>query len=209
MSVEEIWAAVRFVNENSGAAMVLLTFVYVAATLLIVRAMHKANQLAVRLEQRRSRPYLLCDIEFRQGMPYLTIMNAGVSAALEVTLTLEPEPQVFRDSARRPSALLRHPIAMMTPGRKLEDLLEPPPGFFTLYPDPKFTGRLKYHDAGGITYDEAVSIDLNYYLGVGHVRDKTLADIVQELERIRKAFERGVSVLERTGGPSPEIGREG
>lgn len=191
-----IWqymALIDWLNKNQGFVMALLTLIYVIATVGIAAIMIWSNRLtrrsltlAVELDRRRSRPYVVFDIEFRRSLLFAVPRNCGRTAAYGIRLTLEPQLQHTLTQPMEISPLVEREIAFLAPDRSLEDLVGTWSKFSEYYPTMGFKGRLCYQDAEGQKYDEIVSINLDSLQRLLYTTEK---DIGQEIEKLTKAIQ--------------------
>jgi hypothetical protein len=140
------------------SAIVVIWYTYF--TYQTLRAVVRANKLALERERRRWRPYIVFDLEPRLGLVWVVLRNMGVSAAREVRVHVEPTLLTEINGSEVQSALTRGPIAFLAPGRALEDLLDEGGVVLRRYPDPIFRGRVTYLDLNDKSYDESFTVDL-------------------------------------------------
>lgn len=156
-------------NANQGFAIILLTAVYVIATIVMVRYMERGNRLASKslaqvaeLERRRTRPYLVFDLESHKKFIHAVLRNIGQTPAYNVSIQVTPALEHGDKAARRPLSLVTGTIRMVAPGREFSDLVDFGPKFFARYEDPRFQGSVIYQDAEGNTYEDHFDIDMSF-----------------------------------------------
>jgi hypothetical protein len=181
----------EWLNTNEGFAIILLTAVYVIATIVMARYMARANMLAskslaqaVELERRRTRPHLSFDLESHRKFVYAVLRNIGKTAAYNVTIQVTPALEHSDKSAQRTLSLVTGSIRMIAPGREFSDLVDFGPKFFERYKEPRFRGCLMYHDAESNTYEDRFDIDMSFAAKLLYVEEPP--DVGSELEKIRE-----------------------
>lgn len=171
---------IEILNQNSGAINVVLTLIYVLATLAMVFFMFRANRLTQRnidaltmLEVERMKPQLYFDLFTDGVLLFAKLKNFGATAAFDITVTLEPKVMKMNSEALK---LTSSKIAYLPPQKELEEFVNSFPQFALACPDLKFSGRLKYRGANsGKYYDEEIRIDLSIHQ-VPFVSKKEIAD---------------------------------
>ncbi len=198
-------SVLAWLNANQGAAMAALTAVYVFATLSMMRSMGRSNRLAqqslaqsLALEQRRSRPYVVFDLDFNNehsGIVHAVLSNMGRTAAYRVKVTVEPSLLVQWDSEpAHPTGLTALTMASLAPGHREVDFLATIPDFHTRYPDPRFTGEIVYEDASGERYREPICFDFNYRKEVAGI---TKHRVPEELRKLHDQLRELTRVVEK------------
>ena len=129
--------------------MAILTLVYVVATLSIAIIMVLANFLsskslaqALELEKLRSRPYLVFDLESRNGLIHAILKNLGKTAAYSAKVSVTPQLTRVIECQDWESPLTSSEIAFVAPNREISDMIQSGPEFAKLYPNLKFDGVL-------------------------------------------------------------------
>ncbi len=180
---------IEWCNDNQGFALVVLTAVYVIATITMVAVMAWSNRLAVDLERARSRPYVIFDIVMTNKLVEAVLKNIGGTAAHNVRVTLSPSisSPIY---GGKDLGLLRGPIRFVAPRREIRDFIASGPVFLEQNPDAQFHGQVEYEDAQGRPYSEPLHIDLNFHRGTGNIERE---DIGRELRKIRELLERLLS----------------
>ena len=156
---------IAWLNANNGFVMVLLTLAYVLCTGAIVIFMIQANNIAqknlrqlLELEKRRSRPYVIFDIECRSNqLLYAVLRNVGLTAAYHINVNCEPALiNTFRE---KPSVLSTGETLFLAPQRTLEDIIENVGHRGYIATPVLIHGSVDYQDADGTKYKDPISID--------------------------------------------------
>jgi hypothetical protein len=158
---------IETLNNNSGAINVMLTAVYVLATLVMAFFMFRANKLTRKnidlltiLETERMRPQLYFDLVTDGQMLFAKLKNHGTTAAFDIEITLEPKV-LKRPNGNEELKLASSKIAYLPPQKELEEFIDTFSQFMVYRPDLKFNGRLNYRGATKDKYyNEEVNIDL-------------------------------------------------
>jgi len=179
---------IHWLNTNQGFVMGLLTLVYVVATVGIAIIMIRSNRLsrrslqqALELDKKRSRPYVVFDIELRERLVFAVLRNYGLTGAHKIKLVLSPLLQHTIGGKIIDSTLVFNEIGFLAPSRVLEDFLDPDSAFFDHYAGARFEGKLEYEDSEQQRYEEPVRIDLTAQKGLHSVRETHLENEVQKL----------------------------
>lgn len=172
---------IEWSNSNSGFLLVLLTAIYVSATIIILLVMMKSNKLAhrslgqaVELEKSRVRPYLYLTIKTMSkrdadglpGLPYAYVLlkNHGKSQAYNVTVEINPllysQPTINGKKIKYVPYFIESVTPNIVPEQTLVDSLGFTQGIFEIYKQPVFNGIIKYSDSLGTEYTTRFSIDL-------------------------------------------------
>jgi hypothetical protein len=186
-------------NQNSGAINVILTLLYVLATLAMVFFMFRANHLTRKnidlltmLELERMRPQLYFDLFTDNYLLFARLKNYGATAAFDIEIKLEPKVEKKHGNEKEGLKLTSMKIAYLPPEKELEEFIDAFHQFALGRPDLKFRGRLKYRSANsGKYYDEEIYIDLSVHQ-VPFVSKKVVAE---ELETIGNHLEKLVSLV--------------
>jgi hypothetical protein len=187
-------------DKHQGFSLVMLTAVYVIATVIIAFVMTRANQLArknievaLQLEHRRSRPYLVFDIEARGLNVFAVLRNIGQSAALDITIQIEPK--IMAEGTKKECSLTRSKILCFAPGREVTDLIDVRPKAEKQYGDFVFTGNVSYQDTAGRQYTEPFRIQPSFQFDIPvlqnmeqHEKSRELSNIARALENIARKF---------------------
>ncbi len=187
---------INWLDTHSGFILGLLTFAYVLATIMIYIANNKAvkEMRLSRIEE--SRPYVFASFGIDQRkMVELIIKNSGKTMARDVYITTEPELKYPKepDYPLAKSGLINEMIPCLYPGQEIR-------AFFAAEWEvkeengkrPKFIFNVQYKDSlgKGNTYSEKYIYDFNIVNGVVTAPQKTVHELVKEVEKLRKEFEK-------------------
>ncbi len=173
--------------------MVLLTFFYVAATILLVRLALRQARLTEHsiamlreAEHNRYRPYVIFDIiwEFSECTAYAVVKNTGVTPAIDVKIGVEPRLHWPND--KKGIDFVEKGIAYLAPNRVISEPFSWSKDFHDSYAPFVFKGSVGYSDPTGTTYLEKFHIDISYTQTMGAIGKP---DVPHEIEKIRKALE--------------------
>lgn len=116
---------VNWLNQNQGVVMAMLTFVYVAATIVIAGLSVKGARLAqknietmIDLERNRLRPYVLFNLSssIAKRCTYESVKNHGLTAAYNVKVSIEPPLMHHHDGQ---SPLTHRDILFLPPSEQV------------------------------------------------------------------------------------------
>lgn len=172
---------ISWANENSGFLLVILTMVYVVATLVILLIMIRANSLTrnslkqtKKLEQSRLRPYLSiflkvikkCGSDTSPGFPYgyLYIKNSGLSQAKNVSIEMNPkifsEPTIDGKKIKISPYFIENIIHYLAPNESISDSIGFLGNYYERFETPTFKGYIRYSDINNNQYKEEFTVDL-------------------------------------------------
>lgn len=188
--------------------MVILTFVYVGATLLMAYLSWRANRIsskslnqALEIEKERNRPYLVFDVEHKQSLLYAVLKNLGNTGAFNVSVKINPPLESNFGGNLKQSSLTSKTISFLSPHRTISDLIGSGPEFYKRHSEPIFEGSIQYSNARGIVYTENFVIDLNYLLDIAHTLEtdlgKEMQNLVREVRDISRTVEKAQKTMER------------
>lgn len=176
---------ITWLNQNQGFVLGLLTFVYVAATLVLV-FLTRANLKSVALsEKRRYRPHVVFDMYYEDITVYASLRNTGATPAFNVSLSLSPEVFCKVRGQQRVCPLIGSSLSFLAPTREVRDACAFGGEFSKHFPDPVFDGTLAYEDAEGTKYKETFKLDLRAQGQLMHIGK---IDPGRELEKIAGAL---------------------
>jgi hypothetical protein len=179
--IQKLMIMIDWANLNSGFLLVLLTAVYVLATVAILSVMTWSNKLlrksieqTAEIERARIRPYLSIFLKHTKSknsksMPssptgYLFLKNSGLSYAYKVSITMTP--QIYSECMRGSKKTKIVPFFVdnetpsIAPGEKLSDFLGFLSEIYSLFENPVFKGQISYFDAFGTEYEDNFILNL-------------------------------------------------
>lgn len=195
---------IKCLNDNQGAVMATLTFVYVATTIIIAYLSLKATRLSQKnidtladLEKNRMRPFVVFNISssISTKTTYASVKNLGLTAAHKLTITISPKLSSLRNGEEWESALTAHSILFLPARDEIEDVLDSSPSFYKKYPHPVFEGCVEYEDSESNKYKEPFEIDLTVLMKRMYVGKPS---VTSELEGINETLKSIVTKLETT-----------
>jgi hypothetical protein len=194
-------ACIKWLNDNQGFVMALLTLVYVITTVAIALLTLRATNLskkhletAIDLEKNRLRPYVIFNISSSTitRSTFVSIKNLGLTAAYNIKVSITPK-LIHSFADEKESAFTASNILFLPPNEEVNDVLGLSADFHQKYPEPIFKGKIEYEDIEKNKYTESLHIDLNFlrhriYTGAKTVEgeleklNKTLVTISEQLE---------------------------
>lgn len=181
--------------------MMILTFVYVVATIIIVGLSVKSTRLAqknldtaLQLEKNRVRPYVIFNISssMARKYTYASLKNRGLSAAYNIRISIEP-PLVHHHDGHSP--LTHRHILFLPPDEEITDVIDMSPAFHETYKEPLFEGTVEYEDLTGNKYNEPFRLDLTFLKKRIYIREASIGDELTQMNEtliaISKHLEQG------------------
>lgn len=202
---------IDWINSNEGfvmaqltMSMVLLTFVYVATTIFIVRKMAKASKLtektiksAQEQENERRRPKVIFDFVVDRRCIFAEIRNEGLTSAINVRFEV-PADLVEAGKHGEVEFPFTKPISYLSPGSKRKTLLSASWEFFGKHDKPEFAVKTSYKDDKGKDYEETIHHDLTYMKDIVGLGEVYLDQEVEEIKEILKKFEKTITKISDT-----------
>lgn len=187
---------IDWINRNNGLLMLLLTAVYVLATIVLVALTGRQVKAVYDLEKQRSRPFVRLVPSMDRVVVNITIRNTGLTVANNVRFAFTPpltpvlggESSVPRQLEDHPIPAITNGIAAMEPGFQLEFCLGTLKGISERWASKVFKGTVNYQDADGSSYNESVVLDLTVFEELLTVDRRGLHDIHAALDKIAKTL---------------------
>ena len=202
-----------WLNQNQGAVIAVLTFVYVIVTTIyvitsvkIVKKMKKSNDLvresnelsrqaliqSMQFEKERNRPYVIFDLILRKRAFYAIVKNIGKQPAYDVKITTEPE--ITRDikSAAQVS-FIEKGISFLAPNREIQDFVDVSPSFLKKHPATTFSVDVSYKDSEDELYQEKSNISTGFHMN--RMSTTSLDNPIKNIERHLKDIANNIRTI--------------
>lgn len=191
-----ISSVVTWCNANQGFLSACLTFVYVVATIWLVRLSHRQLRLAIELERSRTRPFVVFDMFFDHYFLHARVVNLGQTAAMDVVIEVSPkleyvfggEGQIPHDERIKVIPFIERGIPMLAPNRELKALVGFSKRVHQAYPDMKFEGTVSYRGRDGQSYREPFVIDVAAMEALAYRQVRDVEDVAKQLEEISRTL---------------------
>lgn len=189
-----------YLNQNQGALLIILTFVYVLSSIITVIFISRSNRLvresnkiaqeaivqSMILEKERNRPYVIFDLIIKTNVIYAELRNIGKTPAINVNVIIDKKIADL-STDKKPPSFSERPIAFMAPNRLIRDFVNTS---FDIFKDEQphvYNIKIIYKNTDGNTYEEESIVDLD------HNKDHTylvppehLKDISNELKNANR-----------------------
>jgi hypothetical protein len=144
----------------------------------------------------QTRPFIIVDFDFRSSVVSLAVRNIGPSAASDVRVALDARIERSNGAAVnwQTTGLFSDGVPLFAPGRLMRFFLDEFQHRFDKQLPMQFSGVVEYKGphGKGQPYREPFTLDLSVY-ETAQISAKEIADIGDELEKIRKLMEKGKS----------------
>lgn len=178
----------------------IFLIIYVVKTWEMASATRKAAEATEKsvIEMRETRdqetaPFVVAyfDTQSEQGLIYLVIKNIGRTIATQVRFTFTPELQASKDSRRLGEVgFIKNGVESMPPNYEIRTLVDSAAAYFGKKELPlKYDVKIRYF--GGLEPKERSinqPLDLSANKGVSYIRNKTMDDLVGEVEKLAREF---------------------
>jgi len=183
-------------NANQGFVMVVLTLVYVIATIAIVQLARHSNKIAqanlktlVDLEREKARPLIDVDLVPDSIFLSLHVSNRGLTPAYDVKFSVTPTLEYLGGREQSvPLAILDNGLTSLAPGSTTKTLIGSFLELKEANPNLQYTGEVVFEDADGRSYTSPVNIDLRWRENNHYIHRNTIHDAVKELKEIKQEF---------------------
>lgn len=176
----------------------IFLIIYVIKTWEMASATRKAAEATERsvLEMRETRdqetaPFIIAffDVQTEASLIYLVVKNIGHTVATQVKFTFTPELRSSNDNRLlKEVGFIKNGIESMPPNYEIRTLVDSSPSYFGNKELPlKYNVEIKYY--GGIEAKQRTTnqqLDLSANKGISYVRNKTIGNLVDEIEKLRK-----------------------
>ena len=186
---------IDWANSNEGFAFVLLTSIYVIATIIIVLVMLRSNSIQLRqitllkdIEEERSRPLVIFYLNFSKRNTHVVdavIRNIGESPAYDIKISILPEMRRFWNSGIKDLNPVEEGFQFLPPGEKIIDSLGMVSNFHKVYEGVVFKIKIEYRSASGKSYSSEHNLNYDYRTRIGpaNVSKKDIGNILEKMEK--------------------------
>lgn len=151
---------------------------------------------ARRLREEQNRPFVVVDFDLDSSKNYLIffeVANLGTSLARDIRIEINPPLESAIEIEVDKLKMLNEGIATLAPGKKLRTFFDMSFRRNEDRPDlpMNHTATVRYTDEKGKrSFTETTNLDLDQYMNMQFVTKHGLHDIHEQLEKIRKLFEK-------------------
>lgn len=189
-AVNYVSSALEFLNANQGALLVVLTLVYVVATVVLVIANARTLREMRLTREEQQRPYVVVSFEDRRGgLLCLVLTNLGGSPAHGLSVEVDAKIiERLSEKSRAKISSLKNAALVLVPQQKLIFALGGLTDFHSL---PRGSVRLRYRDRVGNTYDEETEFDFPSFgpaLIYGPELDELKTVLAKEIKALREVL---------------------
>lgn len=117
-----------------------------------------------------SRPDVIVDLDFENGLLFLAVRNIGDRPALDVTTTFNRKLLGLGGGTEVSALPLFRNIPFLAPNKEIRTLLDTAGSWFARRRATKITARVAYRDAEGKDYRGSMSHDLEIYREIAYVK---------------------------------------
>lgn len=186
---------IDWANSNEGFAFLLLTSIYVIATIIIVIVMVRSNFIQLKqitlmkdIEEERSRPLVIFYLNFSKRnieVVDAVIRNIGRSSAYNVVINISPELRRFWGSGIPDTNPVEERFAFLPPGEEIIDSLGMVAKFHEEYHGVHFRVQIKYESSSGKLYESKNHLNYDYRLKIGpaNITKKDTGAILEKMDK--------------------------
>jgi hypothetical protein len=197
-------ADILFWAQLAGIAVQFLSLIFLIVYVIKTWEMASATRVAAEATQgsvaemretrdQQTAPYIIVyfDVPFGTSLIYLVVKNIGSTIASDVKLDFTPPLSASDGNNIREASFVKDGIAAMPPGYEIRALFDTGPSYFG-NPDLPLKYQVRVTYLGGINNASRTlnqTLDLSVRKGVLYVRPKTIENVADELEKIRRELE--------------------
>lgn len=198
---KKMTAILQWCNANQGFISAVLTLIYVVTTMGLACFAWHSNKLAQtniqtlkHLEENRVRPFVLFEMYSEAPFICLRVSNRGHTSAHNISFAIDPslkilmggENAVPREKSERSIRFLENGIKFMAPGQIISTVIGSSARVKEVYPERLFQGTVSYSTPNGTKFQDEIVVDLRYLADSFHVSKKTIHEVGNELEEIKR-----------------------
>lgn len=185
-------AFINWFNANQGFSMVLLTTVYVVATILLVLHSNRANRIAEKnldslwkLERERTRPHVVIRFEFSMPLVSVVVSNIGQTTARDIRFDMADKPTIaIPEKKGAPIPFLNSTIASLAPQEELRTVVGTWADIRNVWATLSYSGTIFYKTSDGQEYEAPFAVNLADQEGLLYTSKKGLNEIAEAIERV-------------------------
>ena len=186
----QIMTIVKFAEAHQEFCLLLLTAVLAFCAFVSCVLAYKNIKTMKDSEIERARPIVVLEIVADFPCYEVRMKNTGLTAARNITVELTPSVVYCYDSWKGKSiGFLCRTVEFLPPNSVLQTNIGTFRGIEAYNPSLMHKGFIRYEDAAGRKYKDAVVLDFSLFKDTVLSGKKTLNDLGVELEKIRKVIE--------------------
>ncbi|WP_142303555.1 hypothetical protein [Evansella halocellulosilytica] len=192
-----IFHVISWLNQNQGAVLATLTFIYVVATILIFRANYSSVREMKKAREEENRPYIIVFTEsIGNGGINLIVKNIGKTLATNIEILSTPEIMHPKERPLNKSNLFQSIIPNMAPNFQYTGFL----GMGWNLKDssnnfPVYNVVVTYRGSHTKEYRDEYILDLNTSSKLLYMVERDINDLVNEFKDYKNKHNREMSEL--------------
>lgn len=190
---------IDWMDTHQGMVMGVLTFVYVVATILILKANYNSVKEMKKSREEENRPYIIVYFESKSNGPVnLIVKNIGKTLAKDTRIQIVPDLEYPDSYPLSKSNLLNKPIPDIPPNYEYKafvgmswDLKNK----LDVYP--VYTANVSYSRVNQKNYyNEEYILDLNFQSGLLFLKERDINDIAKDIHDYTKNSKRQLKSID-------------
>lgn len=113
-------------------------------------------------------PAMILDVEFEDGVFFVSMRNIGSQPALDVRTTLDPPVCGLGGAQKLADLPLFHAIPFFAPGKQIKFLLDTSAQYFSRGEPTRFAAHLTWSDDKGKKFETVIHHDLEIYRSLAY-----------------------------------------
>jgi hypothetical protein len=178
-----------FLNENSGAFLVLFTFIVTFATVFYAIITAKLFSETKKMREAQTEPNIFLTIQSKNEDFFLkdmVIQNIGQGAAYNIKFELDSDFEFLKGRFLSKLNLIKNGLKYLAPNQKISFFIGSIPNLIQRKINTIFSIKIKYENRLGQSYENKYTVDFSEFFGMTHVGEPSLQKISTNLEKIQK-----------------------
>jgi hypothetical protein len=192
MISSKVYAAIELMDAHQGFCMVLLTAALALCAGLSCIFAYKSIKAMKESEIERARPMVV--LESFNAVPVygIRMRNTGLTAAHGIAISMKPALESYlmgRTQKAISIRFLNQPVDFFPPNASVETLVGTLDEIRQANSSMLYQGSIRYSDAKGRRYEDAVTVDFSLYANLVYSGKHTIHHVHAELEKMRRSIE--------------------
>lgn len=179
---------INFLNQNSGAFLVLFSLIVALSTVFYVLLTRKLVSETRKMRKVQTEPNIFVSLHSKEewiGLIDLEIQNIGLGAAYNLNFELNPDFEYSKGLFLSELNFIKNGVNYLVPNQKIKHFLTSLVGRKELEKT-KIGFKVKYENSIGKSYQREYTLDFSEFWGRRRVGEPPLKDIAKSLEKIEE-----------------------
>ena len=182
----------QWTSAHEAFCMAALTFGLVLCSVVSCYIGVKGIQATRRLEEEKSRPYVVFETFYNIPFFGVRMANVGQTPAYNISVESEPIIWLFGDQSKeykeRPIAFMNSTMPYLAPSGKIETELGNLDSIRRANPSLRFKVLVSYDDSRGSHYSDEVILDYSFFDDLMYSGKKNIHNLVEEIAKTNRVL---------------------